>query len=467
MSHAARLDITEGPLFGSMVRFILPLILTNLLQVLYNVADSVIMGLSSEPDAVGAIGTTTVMINLIVNVFIGCSVGAKVTVARCIGEKDPDAVGAAVHTAVAVGALFGTLCAVVGFSVSRAVLVAMGNSGRLLTLATTYARLCFLGAPFIALTNFAIAVLQAEGDTRTPLWALGCAGLFNVLSSFFFVIVCGMSVEGAAAGTVLSNALSAVWLLAHLARDRGSVCHLVLRRIRLDKRAFLSILHIGVPAAVQGALFSLSHLVIQSSIVAVEHTTVPPGSAYQPVIKGNTAATAIESFGSTMVGAVGQAALTFVGQNAGAGKEERVRAVRRLSYLLAICLCVLFTAIALLFRASLLRLWGIGRDGDALDGIAYDTAVTRMLCMFVPYFLLGCMEVGSGVMQGLGRSVTSTVVSLTGSVVFRLLWIAVVFRACPTLVVVYLSYPITWLLTAAAHWLCGQYALRRTFPVME
>ena len=453
LKKSGRVNMTEGPLLKNILLFVLPLMATNLLQVFYTVADSMIVGLSKEQDAVGAIGTTTAMINLIVNIFIGCAVGAKVAVAQSIGARNEKETQNAVHTAMAVSVIFGLVCALIGIAVSRPVLIAMGNDGKLLSLADTYAKIYFLGVPFISVTNFAIAVIQANGDTKTPLYILTFSGLFHVLLSLFLVGVCGLSVEGAAAGTSVSNLLSAVLLVWRLCRDK-SACRLSLRRIRLEKKAFLRILHIGLPAGLQSALFSLSHMVIQSSIVTVEHMTVPAGSDWQPVVKGSAVGASIESFGFTLVNATAQAAITFTGQNASAGKYDRVVRVRRCCYLVVLVLSILFAAIMLSCRDGMLSLYGIVRGEEgSLARIAYDTATTRMLFMFVPYFLLGFMEVGSGVMQGLGRSVTSTIVSLSGSVAFRILWIMTAFRALPTLQIIFLSYPISWLLTALAHYI--------------
>lgn len=447
------ITMTEGPIFRVMLRFVLPLIVTNLLQMLYTAADSMIVGMSSEPDGVGAIGTTMPMINLIVNIFVGCAVGCKVAVAQSLGAGNRKQTEDTVHSAVALSLVLGLACCLVGVSICRPVLAAMGNEGKLLLLADRYAKIYFLGVPFVAVTNFCIAMIQASGDTQTPLYVLTFSGLFNVVISWFFVVVCGLSVEGAAAGTSLSQLLSAVLLLARLAKGKGP-CRLVFRKVRLKWQPTRRMLHIGVPAGVQSALFSLSHMVIQSSILQVEHAIVPQGSAWQPVVKGNAAATSIESFGYTTINATAQAAITFTGQNASAGHYDRVKKVRRLSYCLAFGLGVVFALIMLtVLRDPMLSLYGVKKGSeDLLEQIAYKTALTRMLFMFIPYFLLGFMEVGSGILQGLGRSFTSTAISLTGSVAFRILWIMIAFRAFPCLEVVFLSYPLSWFLTAAAHY---------------
>lgn len=447
------INMTEGPVFKNIILFALPLIVTNLLQVLYTAADTMVVSFSHEADAVGAIGTTTAMINLIVNIFIGCSVGAKVAAARNLGANDAKKTANTVHTAIAMSIIFGIICCITGIFAANPVLTAMGNSGRLLTLAERYTKIYFLGVPFISVTNFAIAIIHANGDTKTPLYILTFTGLLHVVLNLFFVLVCGFSVGGMAAASGISNAASAIILVARLMRDKG-VCRLNPKRLRIEKQSFLSILHIGVPAGIQSALFSLSHMVIQSSIVSVNNAVAPPGSAFAPVVKGSSAATSVESFGYTVVNSTAQAAISFTGQNAGAGKYDRVKKVRRSCYTAVFGLSVVFAAIMLTFKDPMLSLYGVTKGAsESLEEIAYNTAVTRMLCMFIPYFLLGFMEVGSGIMQGLGRSVTSTAVSLTGSVAFRILWIMTAFKAYPNAVTVFLSYPISWLLTSAAQYI--------------
>ena len=455
------IDMTEGPILKNIILFALPLIVTNLLQVLYTASDTMVVSLSGEPDAVGAIGTTTAMINLIVNIFIGCSVGAKVAAARSMGARDDKQTENIVHTAITLSIIFGLVCAVIGVFAARPVLSAMGNEGKLLELAVRYTKIYFLGVPFISVTNFAMAIIHAGGDTKTPLYILTFTGFLNVALNLFFVLVCKFAVGGMAAATGISNVVSAVFFVALLMR-RGDACRLSLKKLRIEKESLLSILHIGLPAGFQSALFSLSHMVIQSSIVSVNNAVAPAGSAFAPVVKGSSAATSVESFGYTVINAVAQAAISFTGQNAGAGKYDRVKKIYRACYSASFCLAVIFAVVMLALRDPMLSLYGVARgEAGSPEEIAYETAVTRMLCMFIPYFLLGFMEVGSGVMQGLGRSVTSTAVSLTGSVAFRILWIMTAFRAYPNIVIVFLSYPISWLLTAAAHYVCVRIVLGR------
>lgn len=470
MSKTNQINMTEGPLFGKILRFVLPLMLTNILQVLYNAADMIIVGLSNEPDSVGAIGTTTAMINLFINIFIGFSVGANVVVARYIGANAQDRVSKAVHTAILASLIFGTSGGVIAIAFQKPILSVMGISGKLLELSSKYVIIYFLGAPFLSLTNYAVAILRAEGDTKTPLFVMTGTGLLNVALNLFFVLFLGMSVEGVALATTIANAASAAILLVHLGRSKG-ICRFSFRKLRLDKTAFKSIVYIGLPAGIQGALFSLSNMLIQSSIIKVNNMMTPDGINYQPVVKGNSAVANLEGFAYTATNSVYQASITFTGQNMGAKKYNRIGSVMRNCYLITFFVAEISAGLILLFRNPLLSLYGVV-NGAASTGeaIAYSAAITRLLYMFPPYFTLAFMEVGSGILRGLGKSATSTIVSLIGSCLFRVVWIFTVFAARPTLGIIYVSYPISWAMTALIHFLCStavRKKLLRTQKVTE
>ncbi len=461
MSKTNQINMTEGPLFGKILRFVMPLMLTNILQVLYNAADMVIVSLSNEPDAVGAIGTTTAMINLFINIFIGFSVGANVVVARYIGANSPDRISKAVHTAILTSLIFGTVGGIIGIAFQKPILSVMGISGKLLELSSKYVIIYFLGAPFLSLTNYAVAILRAEGDTKTPLFVMTGTGLLNVALNLFFVLFLGMSVEGVALATTIANAASAAILLVHLGRSKG-ICRFSFRKLRLDKTSFKSIVYIGLPAGIQGALFSLSNMLIQSSIIKVNNMLTPAGINYQPVVKGNSAVANLEGFAYTATNSVYQASITFTGQNLGARKYNRIGSVMRNCYLITFFVAEISAGLILLFRNPLLSLYGVvnGAAGTG-EAIAYSAAITRLLYMFPPYFTLAFMEVGSGILRGLGKSATSTIVSLIGSCLFRVVWIFTVFAARPTLGIIYVSYPISWAMTALIHFLCSNSVRKR------
>ncbi len=455
------LNMTEGPLLGKVLIFILPLVLTNLLQTFYNAADMIVVGMSSEPDAVGAIGMTSSFINMVLNVFMGFSVGANVMVARHIGARDDDAVSRTVHTAIAMSILFGIGGTAIGLSVARPVLRLMGASGKLLNLAVTYTRIYFLGIPFLSLTNYCISIFRAKGDTRTPLLVLSATGVLNVLLNLFFVLAVGLSVEGVALATMIANAASAAILLLILAREKGP-SRFSVRRMRIDRYAFRNILHIGIPAGVQGALFSFSNMIIQSSILRVDSMLAPSGAAYQPVMKGNAAATNLEAFAYTATNAVHQAAVTFTSQNLGANKPRRIYRVIGVCFLVTTVIALFCSSILAFFYEPLIALYGVTAGaGGTLEEVAVETAYKRLHWMLLPYFTLAWMEIGGGVVRGLGKSLTSTFVSLIGACLLRAIWVLTVFEYFQTLESIYISYPISWMLTAICQFAVSFFVLHR------
>ena len=446
----------EGPLLGKVFLFALPLMATNLLQMMYNAADMIVAGMSGVEGAIGSIGTTGAMINLILNVFSGFAIGTNVVVARNIGRGDEKATRSAVHTSLVMAALFGAVCMVLGLFISRPLLAFLGDEGRILDLASLYARIYFFGTPFMAVSNYMIAIFRAKGDTRTPLFVLTGTGLLNVGMNLFFVLVMRMSVDGVAYATLIANVMNVLILGLIMLRDAGW-CRLEWKQLRLDREAMRDILRDGLPAGIQGALFSLSNMLIQSTIIGINNATCPGGSA---VIDGNAAATNLEGFAYVATNSVYQAAVTFTSQHHGAKKYKRIGTVMRCCYFVTALVAITCAAILLLFRHPLLRLYI--QNGSE---VALETAYTRFYINIAPYFTLAFMEVGSGVLRGLGRSTLSTVISLLGSCAFRLLWIYLIFPLCPTLWMVYLSYPISWALTALIHFTVSM-AVRRRYMRM-
>ncbi|MBQ2202214.1 MAG: MATE family efflux transporter [Clostridia bacterium] len=446
------INMLEGPLLGKVFLFALPLMATNLLQMLYNAADMIVAGMSGVEGAIGSIGTTGAMINFILNIFSGFAIGTNVVVARNIGRGDKEATEQSVHTSLVMAALFGAICAVVGLFVSRPVLKLLGDEGHVLELATLYTRIYFAGAPFLAVSNYMIAILRAKGDTRTPLYILTATGLLNVGMNLFFVLVMKMSVDGVAYATVIANAANVVILGIVPMRDPGW-CRVELKKLRITDSAMKEIVRDGLPAGIQGMLFSLSNMLIQSTIIGINNATCPGGSA---VIDGNAAATNLEGFAYVATNSVYQASVTFTSQHHGAKKYKRIGTVMRCCYFVTALVAITAAAILLIFRHPLLGLYI--QDGNE---IALETAYTRFYINIAPYVTLAFMEVGSGVLRGLGKSTLSTVISLLGSCVFRLLWIYLIFPLCPQLWMVYLSYPISWSLTALTHLTVSMIVRRR------
>ena len=443
-----KISFIEGKIFPKLLLFVLPIMATNLLQTLYNAADMMVVSLSNEQNAVGAIGTTSSFIHLVVNIFIGFSVGANVVVARHIGAGDLERTQKDVHTSLIMALLFGVVGAAVGFVIARPVLTAMGNTGRLLELAVTYTYIYFAGVPFLSLTNYLIAIFRAKGDSKTPLVVLSLAGILNVVLNLFFVVVVKFSVEGVALATAISNCASFLVLLIKLCRDKDDTAF-SFKKLKIDKKAFVGIVRVGLPAGIQGALFSLSNILIQSSIVTVNNSVCPPDSAFEPIVNGSAASANIEGFVYTSMNAVYQGSITVTSQNVGAKKLERVKPILYNCYLLTTLIGVIMGGLVLLLKEPLLSLYGVkmGAEGS-LEALAMQAATTRILYIVVPYFLCGLMEVGSGVLRGLGRSLLSTVISLVGSCLLRIVWLWTVFPLFPTLKTIFICYPITWALTA-------------------
>ena len=461
IAQKKKIDFTEGTVFFKLLRFILPIVATNLLQMLYNAADMMVVSLSHEQNAVGAIGMTGSFINLILNIFIGFSVGANVVVAREIGAKDRERAQNAVHTSLLMAVIFGFIGMVIGLAVARPVLRWMGATGSLLTLAVKYTYIYFLGVPFLALTNYLIAIFRAKGDSKTPLIVLSIAGVFNVGMNLVFVLGAGLSVEGVAIATALSNVLSFVILLIKLRRDQDYTTF-SFKRLRLEKSAFKDIVLNGVPAGIQGALFSLSNILIQSSIVSVNNSLVPPESEYTPVVNGSAAAGNIEGFVYTAMNAVYQGAITVTSQNIGADKPHRVKRVLYSCLLAVFSVGVFMSGLAYLLRYPLLSLYGVkgGAEGS-MDALALEAALVRFNFIVLPYFLCGLMDVCSGVLRGMGKAIVSTVISLIGACLLRVVWLWTVFPAKPTLEIIFISYPITWIITVTCAFIMIQILLKK------
>lgn len=443
-------DLLHGPLLGKIFAFVLPLVMTNLLQNLYNAADMIVVGLSHVDGAIGAIGTTTAMINAVINLFLGFAVGSSVMVARAIGERNERKTSNAVHTSMLVGLVSGLFTMVLGLLMSRRMLILLGDKGHILELADLYTRIYFMGVPFIAMTNFLIAVFRAKGDTKTPLVVLTLTGLLNVGLNLLFVLAFHMSVDGVALATAIANFASMVVLGWILHNDEGW-CRLQFRRIRLEKYSLKGIIYNGLPAGIQGVLFSLSNMLIQSNIIAINNRLCPGGS---DIIDGNAAGASIESFAYVSTNSVCQAAVTFTSQHYGAHMVKRIRKVIRDCYFVSFLIAESISLLILLFRVPLARIY-------VSAPMAVEAATTRLFYMLFLYFTLAAMDTGSGIVRGLNRPILSTVITLMGSCVLRIVWIATAVRANQTLPMVYLSYPISWGVTGLCHLCVSIYVTRK------
>lgn len=423
-------DMCHGPLGGKIFMFALPLMLSGMLQLLFNAADVVVVGRFTGSKALAAVGSTGPLINLLTNLFIGLSVGANVLVARAYGANNDKAASATVHTAMIISVIGGLLLAVVGIPLAKTALRLMSSPDNVIDLSAMYLRIYFAGMPATLAYNFGSAILRATGDTKRPLYFLIIAGVINVLLNLFFVTVCHMSVEGVALATVISQTVSAVLIIRCLMHESGSI-KLELKKLRINKNKFKQILQIGLPAGLQGMLFSISNIVLQSAINSFGADTMA----------GSASAQNIEGFTYMAMNSFYQAGLTFAGQNIGAGEYKRVGRVLALclAFVTATGLILGMTALAL--RHSLLGIF------STEEGVIAEGAI-RMRYICTAHFLCGIMDVLTGILRSMGYSIIPMIVSLAGVCALRIVWVATVFRAYKTINIVYMSYPITWGLTA-------------------
>lgn len=425
----------EGPLLRKIIVYTIPIILTGILQLLFNAADLVVVGQYCGNVSVAAVGATGALINLIVNLFIGLSIGAGVSVAQYLGAKNQEAVRRVVHTSIPAAFVSGAFLTVVGIACARWFLELMDTPANVLPLSTTYMRIYFGGMIASMIYNFGAAILRAAGDTRSPLIYLTIAGVVNVFLNLFFVIVLKMDVAGVALATIISQTISAALTVMALMK-RTDACRLELKAMGFHKETLLKIVKIGIPAGIQGSLFSVSNVLIQSSI----------NSFGDLVMSGNAAAGNIEGFVYITMNAFHQTTLNFVGQNLGAGKMDRVHRVVGIDLILVMVVGLVTGLAAYHFGRPLLSIY----ITDSAEAIEY--GITRMSLVCAPYFLCGLMDVMNGALRGLGVSVEPLVITVLGVCVLRVAWIYTIFRipAYHTLRCLYASYPISWIVTLAA-----------------
>ena len=437
------INMTEGPLLPKILAFSGPLILTGILQLLYNAADVIVVGNYAGHEALAAVSSTGSLINLLVNVFMGLGVGASVVIARNYGARDVVAMRKAEHTAITLALFMGVGVGAFGFVMAKPLLRMMDSPADVIDGATLYVKIYFLGMPANMLYNFGAAAMRAVGDTKRPMVYLMISGLVNVLLNLLLVIVFHLDVAGVAIATVASQVVSMVLVLLCLFRTRGAI-QLNLQECRIDRKSLREIIRIGLPAGLQGSLFSVSNVLIQSSV----------NSFGSLVVAGNGVACNIEGFVYTAMNAQHQADMTFASQNYGAGKPERVKKT------LWCCLGVVSAIglgmglLILLFGAPLMSLYN-----PEEQVIAY--GLIRMGIIMPTYFLCGLMDVMVGQLRGIGYSIMPMIVSLTGACLLRIVWILTVFARVHDLTVLYMSYPVSWFATFAIHFLCYMFIARK------
>ena len=440
-----KMNMTEGPILGKLILFTLPVMLSGILQLLFNAADVAVVGRFVGAAAMAAVGSCSSLINLIINLFIGLSVGAGVIAAQDLGARRYGDVGKLISTALTASLLGGLLVALFGFFAAEPLLRLMDTPDDVLVEAVPYIRAYFCGMPGCLVYNYLAAILRSGGDTKRPLYFLTTAGVVNVILNLIMVIGLGLGAIGVGIATAVSQYVAAGLTVVYMLRARDCFR---LTGFRVSGAKLLRMITIGLPAGLQGCMFSLSNVIIQSTING--YSTV--------VIAGNTAAGNLEGFVYTAMNAVYQAALTFVGQNMGAGKFHRIKKIAWLCIAMVTTIGVVLGGALVLFGDTLLRIYAAEENREAIVA----AGLVRLTMIAGPYFLCGLMEVACGILRGMGRAVQPMIVSLLGSCVFRIVWIATVCPLYPdNIVALYVSYPISWTLTAGVHFIFCLYFYRR------
>ena len=423
------MDMTQGRLLTQVLVFALPIMLSGILQLLFNAADTIVVGRFAGNEALAAVGSVGSLNNMIISLFIGLSVGANVLVARYTGSRNDRAVSDTVHTSVLLSLAGGVLLMIIGVALARPLLELMGSPEDVIDLAVLYVRIIFLGMPVQMLYNFCAAILRAVGDTQRPLYYLTIAGVVNVLLNLVFVILFHLSVAGVALATIISQAISALLVTRALLNMEGPT-RLFLNRLRIHPGKLREIIRIGLPAGIQSSVFSLSNVVIQSSV----------NSFGSVVIAGNAASSNVGNFVYQEMNTFQQAITCFAGQNIGARKPRRIVSAMKVCMFWAVSFGLVLGMLSCVFGTQLLSLF-------SADPAVIAAGMERQIIVCAPYFLCGMMDVMTGALLGIGYSLLPMIVSILGACAFRLFWVFTVFAAYPTLPCLMLSYPVSWLLT--------------------
>lgn len=433
MSKSYQINMTEGNILPKIIKFSIPLMLSGMLQLFFNAADVIVVGRYAGDEALAAVGSTGALINLLINLFIGISIGASVLMGQAIGARDYNDAQDSLHTAMLTGLIGGIIMIFVGQVVSRPMLELMQTPDDVIELSSLYMKIYFMGMPGFMLYNFGAAILRAAGDIKRPLYYLFVSGIVNVILNLYFVIVLKMSVDGVAYATIISEAISAILIVICLMRSDGYL-NLSLRKLKIDGKKFIEMLKIGIPSGFTGIVFSVSNMLIQSSI----------NSFGKLVMAANTAASNLEGFVYNAMNSIYQTALAFASQNMGAKKLDRVDDVLKKSLLVVSGVGLFFGVGAYLLGEILLRLYTPNQE-------VIDIAMLRLLVISTSYFLCGIMDVYSGVIRGMGFSFTPMLVSMFFVCAFRVFWIYTIFERFHEQWVLYISYPVSWTITIIAY----------------
>lgn len=441
-SSGSKLDMVNGPILRTMILFAVPLMCSSILQLLFNAADTVVVGQFAGKTALAAVGSNGALINLLTNLFIGLSVGTNVLIAKAVGAKDTEHTGKIVHTSLVIGFFGGIILMIVGMLFAENILIIMDCPSDVIDLSVTYLKIYFIGLPAMMIYNFGSAVLRAVGDTRRPLIFLSIAGVVNVIFNLFFVICFKMSVAGVAIATVISQFMSAILVVICLMKEESDI-KLIPGELKIDMDSFKRILLIGIPAGLQGTLFSLSNVVIQSSVNKF-------GSIIQA---GNAAAQNLEGFVYVAMNSFHQATLSFTSQNVGAGRYDRTGKILLRGIIAVFVVGLVLGGAVVLSGNQLLKIY---TRNNAERSLVIKAGYNRLIIVCGTYFLCGIMDVLVGAIRGLGYSILPMIVSLVGACGLRIFWLETFFKMKifhrPSMI--YITYPVSWALTICAHVVC-------------
>lgn len=426
------MDMTQGTLWNKLLIFALPLAASSILQQLFNSVDTAVVGRFASSQALAAVGSNSSLISLMITLFLGISLGANVVIARYIGKKTEKNIQAAIHTAMLLAIFSGVFVMFFGQIIARPVLQLMGTPEDVLDLAVLYLRIYLLGMPFIMLYDFGASILRSIGDSRRPLYALIAAGIVNTILNLIFVIVFGLGVAGVAIATVISNVVSSGIVLYILSHEQEPI-HFSFRKLCIVPEELKQILRIGIPAGLQGTVFSIANVCIQSAI----------NSFGSNAVAGSAAALNFEFFAYFMVNAFAQATVTFTSQNYGAGQMRRCRRIFRIAMGCSILSCGLLSAVFVIGKDFFLRIY-------TTDPAVLEFAMQRLLIAVSLEFLTSSYEISAGAMRGFGYSLLPAMVTMIGSCAFRLIWVSTVCHRVHEFWVLLIVYPISWVITGIA-----------------
>ncbi len=436
MASKYSLDMTKGPFLKKILRFSLPLVLTGLLQMIYNTADVIVVGRFAGGTALAAVGATSSLVHLILNIFLGLSMGSGVMTAKYIGARDEDSVKRCVHSAMLLSILSGIFVAIFGFVFSEQLLIMMDSPSDVLPLSKLYLQIFFLGAPAGMVFNFGASIVRATGDTKKPLVILSISGIVNIVLNLILVINFHMSVAGVAIATITSQYISATVIVIVLLNMKNA-CKLNLKKVRFHKEEVKRILYVGIPAGIQNSLFSVSNVIIQTTV----------NSFGSVAMAGIAAGSNVDTFIYTCTNAISQTTMTFSSQNFGAKKYENFNKIYFRCVLLTIAIAGSMGALGVIFKEFFVGIF-------STDPAVIEIGAQRLTLILPFYFFCSLMDVGAGQLRGMGKSFLPMIVSLLGGCGIRLLWIFVFFPKNPTLMYLYYAYPISWTITFVVLFVC-------------